>query len=83
MNPLVPTTLDVLFAMGWIIAVILAVIALLSLAREPIGTDGKIAWSVFIIFVPLAGAVTYFILWQRRRHEEVTVTMTDRERSAI
>ena len=59
-DPLIPTGLDVVFAIITVVATVLAVIALITLLRDrAVTSSAEILWTAVIVFVPLLGAVVW------------------------
>lgn len=69
MNPLVPGALDVVLASVLVAHALLAIVALVLLARTP-AASGRIGSILLIVLVPVAGPV----LWLAVRRAEVRAT---------
>lgn len=72
-NPLLPAWYDVAWTALVLAFICLAVWSLVSLARSEVDATTKLAWTVFIIVVPILGSVVW--LFNRRNH------LAERERS--
>lgn len=69
MNPLVPGALDVVLASVLVAHVLLAIVALVLLARTP-AASGRVGSILLIVLVPVAGPV----LWLAVRRTEARAT---------
>lgn len=68
-NPLLPTAYDIVWSGMWIAAVLLMVLALVSLTRHAKRLTGwqALGWTLLTIFVPLVGPLTWLFIGRRAR----------------
>lgn len=66
-NALIPNTLEILAALGWIASAILFVWALISLSRhsKKLSTNATALWAIGIIFFPFVGAIAWLVAGRR------------------
>lgn len=71
MNPLVPTALDGVLMTVSLVALFLALAAFISLMRCG-STSGRrlIAWTLVVLFIPIVGPATWFLVRRRERSTE-------------
>lgn len=67
MSPLIPTALDSAMVILSLIAVILAIIALVFIAKDRRDFQSRILAALFVCVVPLVGPVFYFIVRRGER----------------
>ena len=71
MNPLVPTPIDVVYALLALVALVLAVIALVMVWREYAeerNITRAIVLSIVTVFVPLVGAIATIVNVRQRKN---------------
>lgn len=75
MNPLVPTPFDGAVAALAVVALILAIVAAVSLIISAPGRSGRIVitWALIVLLVPLVGPCAWFLM--RRREHAATATL--------
>lgn len=61
MNPLLPTSVEIVFAFIAFGIFALALAALFSIARSAHELPTKIVWALFVILAPALGAAVWFI----------------------
>lgn len=66
-NVLMPNTLEILVALGWIASAVLFVCALISLSRnsKKLSTNATALWAIGIIIFPFVGAIAWLVAGRR------------------
>lgn len=66
-NVLLPNTLEILVALGWIASAVLFVCALISLSRnsKKLSTNATALWAIGIIIFPFVGAIAWLVAGRR------------------
>ncbi len=69
-NPLVPAAYDLAWSGLAAVALVLTVVALVSLARRArtLGGGQALVWVLIVLFVPLLGSVSWLAVGRRARH---------------
>lgn len=66
-NPLVPAAYDVVWMAAALAALVLAVAAVVSIARSPgLRAAARVLWLLVVVIVPVVGALAWFALAGRR-----------------
>lgn len=67
-NPLVPSAYDVVWGAVLLVSVVLAIIALFSLARSRGSLTGaqRLVWVLLILLIPLLGAIAWLVAGRPR-----------------
>jgi hypothetical protein len=63
LNPLVPASYDVVFALSLIVLVGMVIAALISIGRNgsKLGSTQSLVWVLLVIFVPAIGSLAWFL----------------------
>lgn len=68
MNPLVPTSVDVMLSLLAVAVAVYALVALVSVLRSgSVSGMRELAWVLLVLFVPVAGPTLWFMMGPRRR----------------
>lgn len=67
-NPLVPSAYDVVWGAVMLVPLVLAIIALVSLARSRVGLTATqtLVWVLVILLIPLLGAIAWLVAGRPR-----------------
>jgi len=65
-NPLIPTAWDIT----------LAVVALVSVLRSRVGRRAAVLWALFVVTLPVVGAVAWFVVRRRARRGMIRPTLS-------
>ncbi|SOC88093.1 Phospholipase_D-nuclease N-terminal [Curtobacterium sp. 314Chir4.1] len=72
MNPLVPSALDGVLTIGSLVALILALVALISVLRATFPSGWRqLAWALVVLVVPYIGPLAWFVARRRERSLEL------------
>lgn len=69
-NPLLPASYDILWSAIVLTVLVTTIWALVSLSRSDVDSPTKLAWAVFILVMPVLGAIVW-LAYRRNRAEDL------------
>lgn len=69
-NPLLPASYDILWSAIVLTVLVTTIWALVSLSRSDFDSPTKLAWAVFILVMPVLGAIVW-LAYRRNRAEDL------------
>lgn len=74
-NPLVPAGFDIVWSVLLAIGLVLAVVALISIARaaKRLSASQSLLWTLLVLFLPIVGSVTWLAIGRRAAPKQALV----------